>query len=93
LAAGCVHDALASDDTSAARLGAFCQPLWDGVDVVWRLIHAFYNPAFSFRQFSDRFPEHRKALIQCLVGDVVGKDMNPLLTALAEMTPPPPRVK
>ncbi len=93
LAAGCVHDALEIDDTGAERLGAFCRPLWDGVDVVWRLIHAFYNPAFSFRQFSDRFPEHRKALIQCLVGDVVGRDMNPLLNALAEMTPPPPRVK
>jgi flavin-dependent dehydrogenase len=93
LASRCVHEALECHDTSAERLGAFCRPLWDGVDVVWRLIHAFYNPAFSFRQFTDRFPEHRKALIQCLVGDVVGRDMNPLLAALAEMTPPPPRVK
>jgi flavin-dependent dehydrogenase len=93
LAAGCVHDALENNDPSADRLGAFNRPLWDGVNVVWRLIHAFYNPAFSFRQFTDRYPQHRKALIQCLVGDVVGRDMNGLLNALAEMSPPPPRVK
>ena len=93
LAAACVHDALERDDVSAQRLGGFCRPLWDGVDVVWRLIHAFYDPQFSFRAFSQRFPQHRDALIHCLVGDVVGRDMSPLLGALAEMTPPPPRLK
>lgn len=89
LAADCIHDALHVNDVSKDRLGAFCGPLWDGVDVVWRLIKAFYDPAFSFRAFTERFPQHRAALIHCLVGDVVGKDMQPLLDALATMTPPP----
>lgn len=93
LAAACVHDALTANDTSKDRLGAFCGPLWDGVDVVWRLIKAFYDPAFSFREFTERFPQHRAALIHCLVGDVVGNDMRPLLDALATMTPPPARLK
>ncbi len=93
LAAGCAHDALQSGDFSAERLGTFCRPLWDGVDVVWRLIQAFYDPQFSFREFTRRFPQHRDALIHCLVGDVVGNDMRPLLDALAEMTPPPPKLK
>jgi flavin-dependent dehydrogenase len=93
LAAGCVHEALASGDLSAKRLGAFCKPLWDGVDVVWRLISAFYDPSFSFAEFRNRFPEHRAALIHCLMGDVVGRDMRLLLQALAQMTPPPPRLK
>lgn len=93
LAAGCVHSALEKDDVSAAELGAFTGDLWDGIDVVWRLITAYYDPTFSFRDFAERFPEHRAALIDCLIGDVVGKDMSPFLGALAEMTPPPARLK
>jgi flavin-dependent dehydrogenase len=93
LAAECIHDAVTANDLSKDRLGAFCRPLWDGVDVVWRLIKAFYDPAFSFRDFTERFPQHRAALIHCLVGDVVGNDMRPLLDALATMTPPPARLK
>ncbi len=89
LASASVADALAADDVSAARLGAFRAPLMEGVEVVRHLIHAFYDPSFSFRQFLERHPEQRKALIDCLVGDVIGKDMRPFLAALAELTPPP----
>jgi flavin-dependent dehydrogenase len=93
LASKCVHEALVWDDVSAERLGDFSRALWNGVDIVWRLIHAFYNPHFSFREFTERFPQHRDALIHCLVGDVVGRDMSTMLAALAELTPPPPRLK
>jgi flavin-dependent dehydrogenase len=89
LAAECIDDALKSDDVSAARLGRFEPALWKGVDVVRRLIHAFYDPEFSFPKFAQRFPEHRAALIDCLVGDVI-KDMSAFTAALAQMTPPPP---
>jgi flavin-dependent dehydrogenase len=89
LAAGCIEDALTANDVSAARLGAFEPALWDGLDSVRRLIHAFYDPHFSFRTFVERFPEQRRSLIDCLVGDVV-KDMSAFKRALAQMTPPPP---
>jgi flavin-dependent dehydrogenase len=89
LAAQCIDDALKHNDVSAARLGAFEPALWKGVDVVRRLIHAFYDPNFSFPKFAQRFPEHRAALIDCLVGDVI-KDLSAFTKALAQMTPPPP---
>lgn len=89
LAARCVEDALKRGDTSAAQLGAFEPALWKGVDVVRKLIHAFYDPNFSFPKFAERFPQHRAALIDCLVGDVI-KDLSGFTAALAEMTPPPP---
>lgn len=89
LAAGCIDDALKNNDLSAARLGAFEPALWKGVDVVRRLIHAFYDPNFSFPKFAKQFPEHRAALIDCLVGDVI-KDMSAFTAALEQMTPPPP---
>ena len=89
LAAQCIDDALKSGDVSAARLGRFEPALMKGVEVVRRLIHAFYDPEFSFMEFVRRFPEQRIALIDCLVGDVI-KDMSAFSTALAQMTPPPP---
>ncbi len=90
LAAGCVHEALEANDVSAARLGAFEPALLGGIEVIRRLIHAFYDQTFSFREFVERFPDQRAALIDCLVGDVVGKDMSTFLAALAQMSAPPP---
>jgi flavin-dependent dehydrogenase len=89
LAAGCIHDALEAGDCSAARLGAFAPALREGVEIIRRLIHAFYDPSFSFREFVDRYPQHKPALIDCLIGDVIHKDMRGFLDALATMTPPP----
>lgn len=89
MAAGCVHEALIANDYSAARLGSFAPRLFQGVEVIRRLIHAFYDPKFSFRDFVERFPDQKPALIDCLVGDVIDRDMSPLLDALAAVTPPP----
>jgi flavin-dependent dehydrogenase len=86
LAAECVHDALMADDLSVQRLGAFTQPLADGVEVIRRLVFAFYDPAFSFREFVERFPDQRASLIDCLIGDVIKKDMRPFLSAMEQMT-------
>ncbi len=89
LAAGCVCEALAEADCSVSRLDRFEAPLMAGVDVIWRLILAFYDPEFSFRAFLQRFPEQRGTLIDCLVGDVLDKDLSEFKNALAQMTVPP----
>lgn len=87
-AADCIDSALTANDVSAARLGAFEAPLSNGVETVRALIYAFYDPHFSFPDFLQRFPEQRRHLIDCLVGDVI-KDMTSFTTALATMTKPP----
>ncbi len=89
LASGSIHQALIANDLSSAKLGAFVPELWEGVEVIHRLVRAFYDPAFSFPEFARRFPEQRAALIDCLIGDVVGRDMTSFLKTLALMTPPP----
>lgn len=89
LAAGSIHEALESDDCSQSMLGSFEPELDEGIEVIRRLIHAFYDPTFSFKKFVERFPEHRHALIDCLVGDVL-KDMSGFKESLGQMTPPPP---
>ena len=89
LAADCVVAALAESDFSASRLSRFEPRLMAGIDVIRRLIHAFYDPEFSFGAFLRRFPEQRGALIDCLVGDVLDKNLSPFKEALAQMTVPP----
>jgi flavin-dependent dehydrogenase len=89
LAANCVHEALASGNLSQAKLGEFAAPLSEGIEVIRRLIHAFYDPNFNFQKFVARYPGQRTALIDCLVGDVINKDMDSFLDALASMTDPP----
>lgn len=66
------------------RASAFATPLMAGVGV----IHAFYTLGFSFKAFVVRFPEQRSTLIDCLVGDVLGKEMSGYVAALYEMVPP-----
>ncbi len=90
LAAACIHEALDAQDLSRERLGKFTKPLAEGVEVIYRLIQAFYDPNFSFKDFTKRFPEQRPALINCLTGDVIQKDLSGFTAALAQMTPPPP---
>lgn len=87
MAADCAAEALAAGECSAERLGRFKPALTQGMRVIRKLIDAFYDPSFSFTEFSRHFPEHRAALIDCLVGDVVGKDMSAFLEALSRMTP------
>lgn len=89
LAADAIHKALDANNPSAAALGAFEPRLMSCVDVVRRLIHAFYDPRFSFREFVKRFPGQRGALIDCLVGDVLN-DKSAFKAALEQMTPAPP---
>ena len=77
-----IHAALEANDVSTARLGAFEPRLNAGVGVISQLIHAFYDPDFSFGDFLRRHPDQRRALIDCLVGDVF-KDMSSFTAALA----------
>lgn len=93
LAAGCIHEALETNDLSAEIIGQFTGPLLQGLEVIYRLIQAFYDPDFSFNKFAEQFPEQRAALIDCLVGDVVNKDLSGFVEALAKMTPPPAPLK
>ena len=92
LAAESVAEALTKGDVGAENLGRFEPRLAAGVEVIRRLIHAFYDPGFSFGSFVKRFPDHRRTLIDCLVGDVIDKDMTGFTEALEQMTPPPPRL-
>ncbi len=89
MAADSIHEGLVSSNLTAHQLGSHLPPLSQGIEVIRRLIMAFYDENFSFAKFVDRFPQQRAALIDCLVGDVIQKDMTSFTTALDEMTGTP----
>jgi flavin-dependent dehydrogenase len=69
-AAEAVDDALRSGDLSGRRLGAFGPGLARGMEAIRKLVYAFYSPDFSFAQFINEHPEHRRGVTDILVGDV-----------------------
>ena len=48
-----------------------------------KLVYAFYDPRFSFRRLTDKYPDLTGDITDCLSGDV-NKDFTRLFTAVAE---------
>ncbi len=88
MAADAVHEALAADDPSAARLGRFGPELRAGMEALRRLVDAFYDPAFSFRGFLETHPECHGELVDLLMGNVFRRPVDRLLRALEATTGP-----
>lgn len=82
MAADAIHEGLSLGDLSAERLGAWKCDYDSGVDHFRRLVHAFYDPRFSFGRFMDRHPEHRDHLTDVLVGNVFKPELGPMFQAM-----------
>jgi flavin-dependent dehydrogenase len=88
MAGDAVHQALVENDFSPGRFAAYASSLRDGVENMRRLVYAFYNPKFSFRQLTDKYPEAAGWVTDCLSGDV-NKDFTPLWKQIEEFVPLP----
>jgi hypothetical protein len=53
-----------------------------------KLVYAFYDPNFSFRKLTDKYPELAGDVTDCLSGDV-NKDFSKLWEAVREFAPLP----
>jgi flavin-dependent dehydrogenase len=83
LAGDYVHDALVDSDFSPARFEGYATTLREGIENMRRLVYAFYDQNFSFRELTDRYPELADDLTDCLSGDV-NKDYTRLFRAISE---------
>lgn len=88
LASDAVHDALAAGDFAPARFAQYGATLRQGVENMRKLVYAFYNPKFSFRELTDKYPEMAGEVTDCLSGDV-NKDFSRLFQAIAEFVEVP----
>ncbi len=88
MAGDAVDEALAAGDLSPGRFAEYGATLRQGIENMRKLVYAFYDPNFSFRQLTDKYPDLAGDVTDCLSGDV-NKDFSRLFAAVAEFAPVP----
>ena len=88
LVAETVHAGLAAGDLSPERFAAYGATIRTGVENMRKLVYAFYQPKFSFKQVIERHPEAAGDITDCLSGDV-NKDFSQLWSQFREFVPLP----
>lgn len=86
LAADTIHAALRDGDVGEARLGGYGPTLVQGMEMVRRLVHAFYNESFSFGRFLREHPDYRDYVARVLIGDVFNDDVGRLFDVMGGYT-------
>lgn len=86
MAADCIVEGLGRGDNSAAQLGSWADQFDPAVELVRKLVNAFYTTEFSFGQFIKAHPHHLGNLTDLLIGRIfhpnagsVFRDMDPWL--------------
>ncbi|PYJ06174.1 MAG: alkylhalidase, partial [Verrucomicrobia bacterium] len=59
-----------------------------GIENMRKLVYAFYEPKFSFRELTDKYPAMAGEITDCLSGDV-NKDFSELWRRISEFVPLP----
>ena len=83
MVADAIEQCIASGDFSPANFTEYGRELREGIENMRKLIYAFYDPHFSFRLLTDRYPDLAGDVTDCLSGDV-NKDFTRLFEAVAE---------
>jgi flavin-dependent dehydrogenase len=87
-AADAVDQALTDGDYSAGRFAAYGEDMCRGIEGMRRLVYTFYDHAFSFREFVNKYPHLAGDLTDCLIGNLF-IDFDPLFDAVAEFAQVP----
>jgi flavin-dependent dehydrogenase len=83
-----VHQAMIEKDFSPGRFAGYGKYMREGVENMRKLVYAFYNPKFSFRQLTNKYPDAVGSVTDCLSGDV-NKDFSTLWKQIEEFVPLP----
>ncbi len=88
MAADAIYAAHEAQDFSAERFTEYGRVLREGLENMRKLVYAFYDPNFSFRRLTTKYPDLTGPITDCLSGDV-NKDFSKLYAAVAEMAEVP----
>lgn len=88
LAADLVHEGLKANDLSPSRFSEYGTQMRQGVENMRKLIYAFYDSKFSFKDVVMRYPEAGGLITDCLSGDV-NRDYSQLWEWIGEFVPIP----
>ena len=83
MAADNVDQALRDGDVSAAKFDAYGAKLCEHIEIMRRIVYAFYDKEFNFGKLIRAYPDIRGRLTDCLIGDV-DQDFDELFRRVAE---------
>jgi flavin-dependent dehydrogenase len=83
MAGDVIHEALTAGDVSPERFAEYGRQMRTGVENMRKLIYAFYDPNFSFKDVVMKHPEAGAEITDCLSGDV-NKDYSVLWERISE---------
>ena len=86
MAADAIDVALESGDVSASQFRDYGERLCQAIETMRSLVYAFYDNDFSFGKLIKKHGDLQGALTDCLIGDLVDKDYDPLINAISEIT-------
>ncbi|MBB08213.1 MAG: alkylhalidase [Roseibacillus sp.] len=84
MAADAISEALEQGDVSAGQFAGYGEKLCRMIEVMRKLVYAFYDEDFSFAKLIKKHEEIRPMLTDCLIGDLDGKDYGPLAEAMSD---------
>lgn len=88
MAGDAVHEALVARDFSPGRYEDYAARLREGIENMRKLVYAFYDPDFSFRELTDKYPDLAGDITDCLSGDM-DRDFSRLWDKIREFVPLP----
>ncbi|MDP8242851.1 MAG: NAD(P)/FAD-dependent oxidoreductase [Candidatus Hinthialibacter antarcticus] len=83
LAGEAIHKALERNDVSAEQFAEYGEKLIVMIEAMRKLVYAFYDQDFRFKDFLMKYPNLRGDLTDCLIGHLE-KDFDPLFSAVSE---------
>ena len=86
MAADAIDAALESGDVSASQFLEYGERLCQAIETMRSLVYAFYDNDFSFGKLIKKHGDLQGTLTDCLIGDLVDKDYDPLMKAIGEIT-------
>lgn len=83
-----IHQGLLDGNLTPERFAEYGAAMRQGVENMRKLVYAFYDPAFSFREVIKKHPDAAGLITDCLSGDV-NKDFTQLWDWFKEFVPLP----
>lgn len=93
MAADAIDASLEKGNVSASAFSAYGEEMCSAIETMRSLVYAFYDNDFSFGKLIRKNENLRGTLTDCLIGDLVDKDFEPLMKAIGEIAKLPERLK
>ena len=84
IGADAVAEALDEGDVSARQFQQYGERVCMGIEWMRKLVYAFYDDDFSFKDVVMKYAEVRRDLTDCLIGDLIDRDYSDLFEKVSE---------